>query len=116
MKYDKYKEIAKAVGMSFYLLVHEAYGRVGIQPHNLLKAVASVIYYWRARVSISLQISQKRAGTGLGGSRREEDLALKLRMLIPTMVQENRDEVPNLGRRFQLFQEEEWRHLLAGTG
>ena len=57
MKYDKYKEIAKAVGMSFYLLVHEAYGRVGIQAHHLLKAcvakidalrrqpVASVIYY-----------------------------------------------------------------------
>ena len=73
MKYDTYKEIAKAAGISFYPLVHEVYGRVGIQPHNLLKVcvakiaalrrqpVASVIYYWRARLSVSLQISQARA-------------------------------------------------------
>ena len=73
VKYDKYKEIAKAAGMSFYPLVHEAYGRVGIQAHNLLKAcvakiaalkrqpVASVFCYWCARFSLSLQISQARA-------------------------------------------------------
>ena len=63
VKYDKYKEIAKAAGMSFCPLVHEAYGRMAIQAHNLLKVcvakiaalgrqpVPSVIYYWRARVS-----------------------------------------------------------------
>ena len=73
VKYDKYKEIAEAEGMSFYPLVHEACGGVGTQAHNLFKVcvtnidalrrqpVPSVIYYWRARFSFSLQISQARA-------------------------------------------------------
>lgn len=72
-KYDKYKEIAKAAGMAFHPLVHEAYGRVGTQAHHLLKdcvakiaelrrqPVATVLHYWRARFSLSLQISQARA-------------------------------------------------------
>ena len=65
-RYDNYKEIAKAAGMSFCPLVHEACGGVGIQAHNLLKVcvakiaalrrqpVSSVIYYWCARFSLSL--------------------------------------------------------------
>src|SRR3546814_1445603 len=36
-KFSKYKEIAKAAGMSFRPLVHEAHGRVGISAHRVLK-------------------------------------------------------------------------------
>src|SRR3546814_19212463 len=59
--------------MSFHPLVHKAHGRVGISAHRVLKMcvekiallrrqpVASVIHYWRSRLSLALQISQARA-------------------------------------------------------
>ena len=72
-KYGKYKDIADKAGMSFYPLVHEAYGRVGEQAHRLFimtcvamiaqlrcQPEASVIHYWRARISLALQVSQAR--------------------------------------------------------
>ena len=72
-KYSKYKELARAAGMTFYPLVHEAHGRVGLSAQRVFKTCveriaqlrrqpeASVVYYWRSRISLSLQISQARA-------------------------------------------------------
>jgi hypothetical protein len=72
-KFSKYKDIATAAGMTFHPLVHEAHGRVGISAQRVLKTcvekiallrrqpVASVIHYWRSRLSLALQISQARA-------------------------------------------------------
>ena len=72
-KYDKYKELASNAGMSFYPLVHEAYGRVGISSHRIIKTCAAkistlrrchegnVLHYWRTRLSLALHISQARA-------------------------------------------------------
>ena len=73
-KYDKYKDIADKSKMSFYPLVHEAHshGRVGEHAHRLFVSCvaksaqlmsqpeASVIHYWRERISLALQISQAR--------------------------------------------------------
>jgi hypothetical protein len=75
-KYSKYREIARAAGKTFYPLVHEAHGRVGDAAREALKIcvqkiaalrrqpVASVIHYWRSRLSLALQISQARAVHG----------------------------------------------------
>ena len=72
-KYNKYKEIAKAAGMTFHPLVHEAHGRVGISAQRVFKTcvekiaqlrrqpVSGVIHYWRSRISLALQISQAQA-------------------------------------------------------
>src|SRR3546814_15425653 len=38
-KFSKCKEIAKAAGMSFYPLMHETHGRVGISAHKDRKSV-----------------------------------------------------------------------------
>ena len=72
-KNNKYKAIAKADGKTFYPLVHEAHGRVGKAAQEILQIcvqkiaalrrqpASSVVFYWRSRLSLALQVSQARA-------------------------------------------------------
>jgi hypothetical protein len=67
-KRDMYGDISAAAGMSFFPLVHEAYGRVGNAARNLIHVCAEriaanshapkagILHYWRSRLSLCLQI------------------------------------------------------------
>ena len=48
-KYSKYKDIAKAAGMTFYPLVHKAHGRTGKSAQSVLKTCVSKIAHLMIR-------------------------------------------------------------------
>ncbi len=63
-----YGDISAAVGMSFYPVVHEVYGRVGKAARSLIDICADriaalthspkagILHYWRSRLSMTLQL------------------------------------------------------------
>src|SRR3546814_595026 len=72
-KIDKYRALAADAGMQFFPVVHESYGRLGAAAEKLLRICAdriaaskripkaSVLFYWRSRLSILLQKMLARA-------------------------------------------------------
>src|SRR5690606_33999403 len=72
-KIDKYKTLAANAGMEFFAIVQESYGRLGVAAEELLRTCAdkialtkripkaSVLFYWRSRLSMLLQQMLARA-------------------------------------------------------
>src|SRR5690606_8306346 len=66
-KIDKYRELASQVGMKFFPIVLETFGRLGESAQRIVKICAeriaarihapkaSVLFYWRSRISFTLQ-------------------------------------------------------------